>query len=79
MHKNTREETDLGFTENSRFLESFLLMENPLSFAGVRSLRDFGIYEKTRLRQSLSVGESTSGPLVDMDSVTGTGYSPGDL
>jgi len=54
-------------------------MENPLSFAGVRSLRHFGIYEKTRLRQSLSVGESPSGSPMDMDSVTGTGHSTGDL
>lgn len=79
MHKNTREETDLRFTENSRFLSSFLLMGNPLSFVGVRSLMHFGIYEKTRLRQSLSVGESPSGSPMGMDSVTRTGHSTGDL
>ena len=54
-------------------------MENPLSFVGVRSLMHFGIYEKTRLRQSLSVGESPSVSHVGMHSVAGTGHSSGDL
>lgn len=54
-------------------------MENPLGSVGVRSVMHFGIYEKTRLRQRLSVGESPSGAPVGVGSVAGTGHSSGDL